>query len=357
MSTTSLPTEISQYRIDLSRLTPTDPFATLHLTTAPLPTITPGHVLIKMHAAALNHRDLLVARNDANYVPTTTGIIPLVDGAGLVVSTTSATFPAGTRVFFTTDPQWQQGTDSADCRPAASLGAGATSGALTQYLSAPESLLVRAPAHLSWAQAAALSAAHATAWNILFHGPAPLRPGDVVLTQGTGGASAAAIQVAAAAGAVVIATSSSDEKLQIARELGATHLVNYRSTPGWGQVARELTGGRGVDHVVDVAGAATLRESLHAVRQGGLVTLVGFVGGLEEVVPPGVIVQIISGAKTVRGVLSASKRMVEEMAKAVEVSGIVPYVGKVVPWESAREAYETIAAGTVVGKVVVEIAE
>ncbi|KAI5792004.1 alcohol dehydrogenase [Geopyxis carbonaria] len=354
-SPTPLPTEISLYRISLAHISAV-PFTGLQRTTSAPPAVPPGHVLLKMHAAALSHRDLLVARNSPEHPPpTASGLIPVLDGAG-TVRTGTARFPAGTRVFLAPNTTWQQGGDVRDCDVAAHDGGGAAHGVLAQYVAVREEKLVRVPQGMGWAPAAALGTAYATAWNALFCGPAPVRPGDVVLTMGSGGVSIAALQLAVAAGATVVATSSCDEKLEVLRALGAAHAVNYRETPEWGAEVRRVLGGRGVDHVVDVGGAGTVLQSVRAARQGGVVSLVGFVGGLKAELGPEVVLEVIFGGKTLRGVLSASKMMVEDMARAVEARGVVPYVGKVFKWEQAKAAYDAVAAGEV-GRVVIEIAE
>src|SRR5690606_22066208 len=165
-----------------------------------------------------------------------------------------------------------------DAMMGSALG-GDIDGVLTQHRVFEADGLVKLPDHLSFEEGATLPCAAVTAWNALFSGR-PVQPGDVVLTLGTGGVSTFALQFAHAAGARVIATSSSDAKLERAADLGAGDLINYEKTPEWDQAVRELTGGRGADHVVEVGGAGTLPRSLNAVSRGGQVNVIGLLAGL-----------------------------------------------------------------------------
>ena len=140
--------------------------------------------------------------------------------------------------------------------------------------------LVRIPEHLSYEEASTLPCAALTAYNALM-GPNPLKGGDTVLVQGTGGVSIFGLQLAVASGATVIATSSSDKKLEIAKKLGAAHVINYKTTPDWDKEVLKLTGGRGVDHVVEVGGPGTLLKSVNALRYGGSINVIGVVGGVN----------------------------------------------------------------------------
>ena len=173
-----------------------------------------------------------------------------------------------------------------------------------------------------------------------------------MLTQGTGGVSCFAIQFAAAVGATVIATSSSDEKLELAKQLGATHLINYTKTPDWSSRVLELTHGRGVDHVVDVVGATSIEQSLMAVRQGGLISVIGNLSGRQKV---DIVEPLFFGAKTMRGVFGASNEVIVALAKLVEKHSIEPYVGSEWEWEKASKAFEMLTQKVGVGKIVVRV--
>ena len=193
--------------------------------------------------------------------------------------------------------------------------------------------------------------------HALFHGPAPLRRGQVVLTQGTGGVSCFAIQLAAASGATVIATSSSDAKLEQARALGATHTVNYKTHEDWAEEVLKLTGGRGVDRVVEIGGPSTLERSLKATARGGVVALVGFLSEGKKVELLDVVGQLIYGGKTVYGTFYFTKRMTEEGVALFEEKGIRPAVGKVFEWRDAKRAFEALTEANTVGKIVIKVGE
>ena len=151
---------------------------------------------------------------------------------------------------------------------------------LSRYVTLNEQGLAKIPRELSFEEAATLPCAGVTAWNALF-ALRPLQPGQTVLVLGTGGVSMFALQFARAAGARVIATSSSDEKLARAKALGATDLINYRTHPEWQAEVEKITGGRGVDYVVEVGGAGTLPRSVEATRLGGSISLIGVLTGGE----------------------------------------------------------------------------
>lgn len=214
----------------------------------------------------------------------------------------------------------------------------------------PDNELIKAPLHLTFEELASLPAAGATAIHALFHGPRSLKPGQTVLAQGTGGVSCFVIQIAAAIGATVIVTSSSDDKLAIAKKLGATHLINYRTHPEWENEVLALTNGEGVDMVVDVAGS--IQQSLAATKFGGLVPVVGI---LSESKPSDIAPALIFGAKTVYGTLMFTVKMLEELCELFEAKKIRPQVGKVFEWEDAAGAFMAMQKGGTVGKIVIKV--
>lgn len=208
-----------------------------------------------------------------------------------------------------------------------------------------ESALVRMPQGLSFVQASTLSCAGLTAWNALYGlrraAAAAAASGDgkeIVLVQGTGGVSIMAMQFALAAGATVIATTSSAEKMQRLQSLGAHHVINYREDANWGETAKKLTpGGRGVDVVVDVAGPATLEQSLKAVRPDGLISITGLLGAGD---PPSMLACLAHGC-VARGVLLGTKAQFEEMNAFVGEKGVKPLVDeRVFEFHEVKEAYE-----------------
>ncbi|KAH9910334.1 NAD(P)-binding protein [Amylocystis lapponica] len=226
-------------------------------------------------------------------------------------------------------------------------------GVLTEYKLAPHTL-VRTPSHLSYEEAATLPCAALTAYNALF-GPVPLKGGDTVLVQGTGGVSVFALQFAAASGATVIATSSSDAKLDVAAKLGATHLINYTKTPNWDEEVLRITNGRGVDHIIEVGGMGTLAKSVAAVGCGGWIHVVGFVAGQGDVsnVPLG----LLGKSAHLRGILVGPVVLFEQMNRLIVAQAIRPVVDRVFAFEDAVAAYEHLESQKHVGKVVVEVSK
>ncbi|KAI9830537.1 MAG: hypothetical protein M1819_005495 [Sarea resinae] len=323
--------------------------ANLELRTVEKPSLQPGRVLIRIKAVSLNARDAMVIADDHVYpVRTTSGLSPCSDGAGLVEEVNDgSSWQVGDRVVLQSNHSWTEGLDVRDFNVALALGGGDVQGTLRQYALVPEKILVRAPRNLSFEEAATLPTAGGTALNALFHGPSVVESGTSVVTQGTGGVSMFAIQLAAAVGAEVIATSSSDEKLDRARKEGAKHLINYRTTPDWAREVRAIKV-NGVDHVVDVAGAGTIQQSLQSLRQGGLVSVIGILTPTQatDLVPA-----LFYGAKTARGILGHAKLMLLELVELVEKHDIHPVIGETFEWEDAKEAFKALVGQSHIGKL------
>jgi NADPH:quinone reductase-like Zn-dependent oxidoreductase len=208
--------------------------------------------------------------------------------------------------------------------------------------------LVRIPEHLSYEEAATLPCAALTAWHALIEGGA-VKPGDTVLIQGTGGVSIFALQFAKLAGARVIATSGRDEKLARVLSMGASDGINYRTTPDWDKRVRELTGGVGVDQIVEVGGAGTLTKSLRAVRMGGYIALIGVLSGLGEMNPMPILMKSVR----VQGIFVGSRSMFEAMTQAISINQMRPVIDRVFEFEHAVEALKYMESGAHFGKVVV----
>jgi NADPH:quinone reductase-like Zn-dependent oxidoreductase len=321
----------------------------LHLADRPDPTPGPGEVLVRVRAVSLNFRDLLVTRGVYNpRMPLPR--IPCSDAAGQVeaVGPGVSRVKVGDRVNGTFMQRWTAGALS-DEAARSDLG-GSLEGVLAEYAVFREEGVVPVPEHLTDEEAATLPCAALTAWHALL-AEGSLRPGETVLTQGTGGVSLFALQFAKLAGARVLITSSSDEKLQRARDLGADEGINYKSTPAWGDRARELTGKRGVDHVVEVGGAGTLPQSLRAVRTGGHISLIGVLSGAGQVDP----VPILMKNVRVQGIFVGSREMFEAMNRAVAQHRLHPVVDRVFPFAEAREALVHMEQGRHFGKIVVRL--
>ena len=249
-----------------------DGLAGLKRTERKAPKPGPGEVVVRVRAASLNYRDILIARDQ--YGTNGKHVVPLSDGAGEIaeVGAEVTRFRVGDRVVIAFAPDWIKGAFEARYRDTA-LG-GHVDGVLAEYVAVRADALARVPDTLTFEQAATLPCAGVTAWNALFE-EEHLRPGERVLVQGTGGVSMFALQLAREAGAKVIVTSSSDEKLERARKLGAEHGINYRTSPSWGDDVARLTSDAGVANVIEVGGAGTLAQSITAARVGGTISLIG----------------------------------------------------------------------------------
>ncbi len=317
------------------------------------PVVGPRDVLVDMRAWSLNYRDLAMPAggypaNDK--VQRNPPLVPLSDGAGEVVRVGSEVdeFSAGDRVVTSFFQRWVDG--ELDARGHASALGGALDGVLAERVCLRPDGLVKAPRGLSHAQAATLPCAGVTAWAALT--AANTLPGQTLLLLGTGGVSIFALQLARASGARVIITSKSDEKLHRARELGASETINYQSHPDWDRVALELTGGKGVDHVVEVGGAGTLERSLRATKISGTVSLIGVLTGNPEQNPSplGVLFRRI----TLRGIYVGSRRQLQELCAAVESQRLEPVIDRSFAFDEVQAAYRHLKSGQHFGKVVIE---
>jgi NADPH:quinone reductase-like Zn-dependent oxidoreductase len=315
----------------------------------PEPQPGPREVLIRVRATSLNYRDHMVVTG-RYFSAVERDTIPLSDGAGEVVSTGAGVtrFKAGDRVASTFFQVW---TDGPRTKFYPALGV-PLDGALAEYVALHEDGVVAIPPALSFEEAATLPCAGVTAWSALMVLGNRVKPGDTVLCLGTGGVSTHALQFAKAAGAKVIITSSSDEKLAQARELGAWETINYKSHPEWHKEVARLTGGRGVDCVIEVGGIGTLAQSYEAIGFGGKIALIGFLAGpAGEQSPYGLMMK----GGSLHGIGVGSTAMFEDMNRAIEANRIKPIVGKVFPFDQAAEAFRQFAAGDFFGKVVITV--
>lgn len=234
---------------------------------------------------------------------------------------------------------------------------GAVDGTLRKYGVFHERGLVKAPSSLKPVEASTLTCAPLTAWNALYGLQSKaVKAGDWVLTQGTGGVSLAAIQFASAAGATVVATTSSDEKAATLKKLGASHVINYRMTSNWGEIARGLTPqGLGFDQILEIGGAASISQSLKAIKLEGVITIIGFLTTADSDKQPS-LMDALSHICTVRGIFVGSKQQSVEMNRAIDSAKIVPVVdAKVFAFGDAKAAYEYQFQRKNFGKVVIQI--
>jgi NADPH:quinone reductase-like Zn-dependent oxidoreductase len=308
----------------------------------------PGQVAVKVRAAALNFRDVLMVRGHYNpRLPLP--VVPLSDGMGEVIA-------VGDGV-----DKWKTGDRVAACftqgfvsRPVPRDGSylkntlgGPLDGMLAEIVVLPADSIVAAPAHLSDEEVATLPCAAVTAWSALFS-EGSVRSGDTVVVQGTGGVSIFALQLAKLAGARTIVTSSSDAKLEKAKALGADELINYKTTPDWGKQIKKLTGGIGADHIVEVGGSGTLSQSLRGIRAGGEISVIGVLsGGKGELNITPVLMRNIR----LQGIFVGSREDFEALNRAVTQHELKPVIDRTFPFEESREALEYLASGQHFGKV------
>jgi NADPH:quinone reductase-like Zn-dependent oxidoreductase len=307
-------------------------------------------VLVRVKACSLNFRDFAIARGSYR-MGVKDDLVPLSDGAGEVVETGPGVsrVKAGDRVAGNFFQRWSGGEPSADTHKSA-LGGG-IDGMLAEYVVLEEDGVVKIPQHLSLEEGATLPCAAVTVWHAMFE-HAKLKAGDTVLLQGTGGVSIFGLQFAKAMGIRAIITSSSDDKLKRAKALGAAHGINYKTTPEWDKAALDFTGGTGVDHVVEVGGAATLTRSFGALRPGGKVTMIGGLSGGATELNPGLI---FSRRANVQGISVGSTQMFEAVNRAVEANAIKPIIDKVFPFAEAKAAYHHMGSGAHFGKIVIAV--
>jgi NADPH:quinone reductase-like Zn-dependent oxidoreductase len=312
----------------------------------------PAHrqVLVKVKACSLNFRDFAIARGTYR-MGVRDNLIPLSDGAGEVAEIGAAVtrVKVGDRVAGNFFQRWSGGEPSAESHKSA-LGGG-IDGMLAEYVVLEEDGVVKIPAHLSLEEGATLPCAAVTVWHAMME-HAKLKAGDTVLLQGTGGVSIFGLQFAKAMGIRAVIISSSDAKLTRAQSLGAAFGINYKTTPDWDKAAIEFTGGVGVDHVVEVGGAATLTRSFGALRSGGKITLIGGLSGGATELNPGLI---FSRRANVQGISVGSTQMFEAMNRAVEANAIKPVIDKVFPFAEAKAAYHHMASGAHFGKIVIRV--
>ena len=323
--------------------------ANLRLTEAPEPVPGHGQVKLRMRAASINYRDLVVV--EGNYGRAIKPpVVPMSDGVGEVVALGAGVnrLKLGDRVCPTFFPDWTCGAPRDSVMQLDRARGASRNGTLCEFLAVDERSAVKVPDYLTDVEAATLPCAGVTAWNALTYGT-PTRPGDTVLVQGTGGVSVFALQFATLMGARVIVTSSSDEKLDRARALGATDVVNYRSTPEWHQEVRRFLPD-GVDRIVEVGGADTVSRSIKCVRMGGVIAMIGVLsGGKSAIDLPLVVMRFIR----LEGITVGSTEHFEAMLKAMTQARMRPQIGAVVPFDQAPAAFEKIKAGGTFGKICV----
>lgn len=308
----------------------------------------PGELLVRIRACSLNFHDDLVVHGK---IPCADGRVPLSDGAGEVVAVGEnvSGFEVGDVVVSTFWPYWLGGEMTLATRR--DIPGETIDGYARDYASMPAHAFTRAPEGYSPAEAATLPCAGVTAWRgLVVRGK--VKPGDIVLTLGTGAVSLFALQFAKAAGAKVIATSSSEEKLDKLTRLGADAVINYRAIPEWGQQAKELTDGRGVDHVIEVGGPTTFAQSIAACRIGGHIAVVGVLTGfIAEVSIPA----IFSNQIRMSGISIGSRDDQEAMIRAIAANRLEPVIDRRFSLPEIAGAFEYYESQKHFGKVCIEL--
>ena len=307
-----------------------------------------GEIKVRLHANSLNYHDFAVV--SGMWGPTEPRI-PMADGAGVVLEVGEGVteFSVGDHVVSTFFPTWLAGEPLVE--GFATTPGDGVDGYAREVVTTIANAFTLAPKGWSHIEASTLTTAALTAWRALFSDDA-LKPGDTVLIQGTGGVSIFALQFAKMAGATVIATSSNDEKLERLKSFGADHLINYKKTPQWGNVVREITNHQGVDHVIEVGGPATLEQSMTAARIGGHISVIGILTGLGGEIS---IVSALIKQLRLQGVLVGNRTQQQEMIKAINANNMRPVIDKVFALENIVEAFRYQETNQHFGKICLEM--
>lgn len=304
-------------------------------------------ITVRLHANSLNYHDYAVVKG--LWAPSERRI-PMADGAGEVIEVGEnvTEFKVGDSVVSTFFPTWINGEPLVD--GFSTVPGDGIDGYAREYVTSSSNSFTKAPKGWSHVEASTLTTAALTAWRALtcFN---TIKAGDSVLLQGTGGVSIFALQFAKMLGAKVIATSSSEQKLERLREMGADHVINYRTEPNWGERAKELNGGIGVDHVVEIGGGQTLEQSLTAVRVGGQISLIGILSG--QTCELNIVNAFIQQVR-LQGVLVGNRSQQEDMIKAIEVNQIKPIIDKVFSLDEMVDAFEYQESNRHFGKICLE---
>jgi NADPH:quinone reductase-like Zn-dependent oxidoreductase len=319
----------------------------LVMTERPEPVPGPRELRVRLRAVSLNYRDLAILRGTYGSFPRP--FVPVSDGVGEVVAVGAEVrrFAVGDRVIPAYVPDWIRGEPTEEGTQRR-LG-GPLDGLLRESACVHEDAAVAAPEHLTDAEAATLPIAGVTAWHALFTAGS-VGPGDTVVVQGTGGVSLFALQLARMAGARVLVTSRSPAKLERAVALGAAAGISTHAGPEWEAQVLALTGGRGADHVVDVVGGEGVGRSIAAARVGGTVSLVGF---LESATVSFDLTRALRRVVRLQAVSTGSRDELEALGRALAVHGVRPVVDRMFPFDQAPEAFEHLARGSHLGKVVI----
>ncbi|MBO9565792.1 MAG: NAD(P)-dependent alcohol dehydrogenase [Niastella sp.] len=320
----------------------------LQLREIPQPAIGEHDVLVKTTAVALEFHDLIVIENRIPFgIPLP--LVPGTAGVGVVENTGSKVtrWKKGDRVIIPFISRWEAGNNTpwndqwrtGFSRP----------GLLAEYTIQPENTLVRTPNNLTDAEAAPLSITGLTVWAILVE-QANIRAGQTILIQGSGGVSLLALQIAKMFGLKIIATTGSKEKEQKLKDLGADEVINYKETPEWSQEVKRLNRGIGVDITLDVAGTATIEQSILSVKQHGFVGLIGLMTGTKLTVD---LIPMITNYIRLQSWSVGNAQQLGDLVNAIEKNNLKPVLDNVFPVEKVQEAFHRFKSGKAFGKVIV----
>lgn len=313
----------------------------------PTPSPGAGEILVQWHATSLNYHDYLVA---IGAIPVPEGRLPMSDGAGEIIALGEGVtdWQVGDKVMSMFFPNWIDGKPS--FKKTRAISGESVDGCMAEQAVLPATAVTAIPTGYSYAEAATLPCASLTAWRgLMVEGG--MQAGDTVLVEGTGGMSVLALQLAQAAGAQVFATTSSPAKAERLKSMGVVAVVNYKEDPKWGKTINKLTGG-GVDHVLDVGGGSTMKQSIEAVAVGGHIASIGILGGgrAGEIVFPKLFFKHIR----MTGLAVGSNVMQQKMVKAINVNGMKPIIDKSFAFDQLAEAFKYQNSGAQFGKIVVE---
>jgi NADPH:quinone reductase-like Zn-dependent oxidoreductase len=313
----------------------------------------PAEVLLRVRAASLNYRDLLVAKGEYNPrypLPLILGSDAVCEVVELGPENEGTGLALGERVCPLVAQGWLDGAPDRDVNRF-TLG-GPRAGVFAEYVVARSDSVLGVPPYLDDFEAACLPCAAVTAWSAL-RTLSPLASDASVLTLGSGGVSVFALQIARLSGARVIATSRDAQKRARLLALGADAVLETDAA-GWGRRARSLAGEQGVDHVVEVGGAETLKESLQAVRAGGTVSLIGVLGGKEIALD---LLPLVMRNVRLQGVLVGHRRSFAALLAAFASASVHPVIDSIYPLARIHEAFARLASGQHFGKICLQIAD
>ncbi len=316
--------------------------------TRPDPEPGPGEIVVDIDAVSINPRDRVMAEGGYGRRGGSLPLVPLCDGAGRIsaIGDGVSGYAVGDRVIPAYSRTWLSGTFRSESFHGAH--GGPLDGMMQEKINIPADAVAAAPHHLNAAEAATLVCAGVTAWNALIV-QGGLTSDDTVLLQGTGGVSLFALQIAKMIGATVVITSSSDDKLARATSLGADHTINYRAIPDWHNAAREVTGGAGVDHIVEIGGGDTLSKSLRAIKPSGVISLIGILGGATPALE---LARVVTRNVRLQGVTVGSREMLNDLARAYEAHGMRPVLdARTFAFDEVGPALASLASGDHFGKI------